>query len=113
MFIKKRGMKMRRRKEYSQIEKEFMDNIKMEYILFKSNMLLKSSREIYDSCSIIYFYECIYEYFQYNENVNNEFINLMHDRKNIIAELKDTYNEFEYLTVNTWDGIADIICCCM
>lgn len=104
---------MHKNNEYRQKEKKFMDNIRNEYSIFKSSMLLKEPREIYNSCNLIYFYECMYEYFQYNENVNSRFINLIYDTKNIISELKYIYDKMEYLTINTWSGIDNVINCYM
>ena len=40
---------MHKKKEYVYKKKEFMYNIESEYNLFKSNMLLKTPEEIYDS----------------------------------------------------------------
>ena len=104
---------MHKKKEYVYKKKEFMYNIESEYNLFKSNMLLKTPEEIYDSCNTIRFYECMYEYFQYNENINSQFISYMHCKKNTISELQHIYYKNEYLTVDTWDGIDDIINYCM
>lgn len=100
---------MRKVKDYLQIKQEFMYNIQSEYNLFKSTMLLKTPAEIYDSCNTIHFYECIYEYFQYNENIDREFIKHMYHRKNIISEIQRIYYKSEYLTIDTWEGIDEII----
>ena len=96
-------------KAYIKQEKEFMDSINKEYNAFKNSMLLKKPQEIYDSYGEIYFYECLYEYFQYNENIDSAFINIAHDTKNIIAKLKYIYESNEYLTIHTWNGINNII----
>ena len=100
---------MHKKKEYVYKKKEFMYNIESEYNLFKSNMLLKTPEEIYDSYNTISFYECIDEDFQYNENRDSQFISHMHCKKNIISELQRIYYKNEYLTVDTWDGIDDMI----
>lgn len=76
-------------------------------------MLLKKPQEIYNSYGEIYFYECLYEYFQYNENTDIRFIDAVYGTKNIIAELKYVCERKEYLTVHTWSGIDDIIDCYM
>lgn len=104
---------MHMERDYNKQEKRFMDSINKEYNAFKSSMLLKEPQEIYDSYGEIYFYECLYEYFQYNENIDSAFINIAHDTKNIIAKLKYVYEGNEHLTVHTWNGIDNIINCYM
>lgn len=100
---------MRKVKDYLQIKQEFMYNIQSEYNLFKSTMLLKTPEEIYDNCNTIRFYECIYEYFQYNENIDGEFIKHMYHKKNIISAMQHIYYKNEYLTIDTWEGIDEVI----
>lgn len=96
-------------KAYNKQEKQFINNINKEYNVFKNSILLKKPQEIYSSYGEIYFYECIYEYFQYNENIDSNFINIAYNTKNIIAKLKYLYESKDYLTIHTWSGIDDII----
>ncbi|MCI9080471.1 MAG: hypothetical protein HFH68_16450 [Lachnospiraceae bacterium] len=100
---------MSKEKDYNNHKKEFMENINKEYHTFRKSMLLKNPQEIYESYGEIYFYECLYEYFQYNENIDGSFIDLVHDTKNIISKLEYIYEDNEYLTVYTWNGIDNII----
>ncbi len=102
---------MHKEKDYNNRERKFMDSINKEYNAFKNSMLLKEPQEIYDSYGEIYFYECMYEYFQYNENTDSRFINIAYDTKNIIAKLKYIYESKEYFTINTWSGIDNIVDC--
>lgn len=104
---------MYRRQEYQEIKKQFIYKVEQEYNLFKYFMLSKLPYEIYDACSIIYFYECIHEYFQYNENINKQFILKTYKQDKIISVLKDIYNSYEYLYFNTWCDIDEIINCYM
>lgn len=92
---------MCKRNESLHIKREFIVNIESEYSCFKSSILLKTPEEIYDSCNIIRFYECVHEYFQYNKNPDSQFINHMYYNKNIIAELKRIYDKYEYLMIDT------------
>ena len=109
--FKRKGIKMHKEKDYNNRERKFMDSINKEYNAFKNSMLLKEPQEIYDSYGEIYFYECMYEYFQYNENTDSRFINIAYDTKNIIAKLKYIYESKEYFTINTWSGIDNIVDC--
>ena len=109
--FKRKGIKMHKEKDYNNREEKFMDSINKEYHAFKNSMLLKEPQEIYSSYGEIYFYECMYEYFQYNENIDSRFINTAYDVKNIIAKLKYIYESKEYFTVHTWSGIDNIIDC--
>lgn len=102
-------MEMHKEKNYNNHEKEFMDSINREYNDFKNSMLLKEPYEIYDSYGEIYFYECMYDYFQYNENTDSGFINIACNTKNIIAKLKYVYESKDCLTIHTWSGISNII----
>ena len=80
--FKRKGIKMHKEKDYNNHKRKFMDSINKEYHAFKNSMLLKKPQEIYDSYGEIYFYECMYEYFQYNENIDSRFINTAYDVKN-------------------------------
>ena len=84
-------------------------NVKIEYSVFKHKMLSSCSRIIYDSCSIIRFYECMHEYFEYNENISSKVIKLLEDKKDLIASLYQFYLKHEELEIGTWDHIDTLL----
>lgn len=98
-----------RRNEFSQKERELMKRVENEFQLFKYKMLSKSNIEIYDSCNVIRFYHCIYEYFMYAEDLKDEHLYgcLRHD--NVIAALYELYLKYEYLRCDRWEDIEDIL----
>lgn len=86
-----------RRKDHSEKEKELLKKVGMEYELFRCRMLLCPAWEVYNSCRVICFYECLYEYFQYSEKINRDFINASYEKDWVLAQLWDIYLENEYL----------------
>lgn len=85
------------------------NNIELEYSIFKFKMLSKTSHEIYDSCNIIRFYECVHEYLLYNENVSAEFMDHIKIRNNVLEELYEIYLKYESLRIDSWDEIDNLI----
>lgn len=98
-----------KRKDHSEKEKELLKKIKTEYELFRYRMLLCPAGEIYNSCRVICFYECLYEYFQYSEKINRDFINASYKKEWVLAQLWDIYLENEYLRADTWGEIEGIL----
>ena len=87
--------------EFSPKERELVKRIENEFLLFKYKMLSKSNIEIYDSCNIIRFYESIYEYFIYTEDLNKKYLNVCLTYENVISELYELYLKYESLECST------------
>lgn len=83
-------------------------NLETEHKLFYYRMLAATPREIYDNCSMIRFYECIYEYFIYKENIKEEYM-LIAKEDNIIEKLYDVYLKYEHLCCDSWSDIDSIL----
>ena len=66
---------MMRRGDMPDREIELMKRIETEHTIFKYRMLASPAAEVYENCNVIRFYECIYEFFQYAENIEKEYIN--------------------------------------
>ena len=98
-----------KRCEHSEKEKSLQRKIRNEHALFKYQMLSNPVRTVYDSCNKIRFYECMMEYFQYKEAINKEFINSSQNSVYPLAELYEIYLKYEYLHVDTWKGIEEIL----
>ena len=49
------------------------------------------SREIYDSCNAIRFYECMYEYFHYNEGMESKYKDKVAVEDGLLEELYAYY----------------------
>lgn len=85
------------------------NNVDKEYNQFKLEMLSKTPHEIYDNCKIILFYENIYEYCIYNETISEEYAKLIEERTGIINDLYHLYLKYEFLGINNWSEIDDLI----
>jgi len=83
--------------------------MEQEYSLFKFEMLSRTAREIYESCAKIYFYECLHEYFVYQEDVNPEFLREVSGRTGMYQELWELYQTYEHLEVGTWEQIESML----
>lgn len=98
-----------RRGDMSDREIELMKRIETEHTIFKYRMLASAAAEIYENCNVIRFYECIYEFFQYAENIEKEYTDacLMHE--NVIEALYRLYMKYEYLRYSRWEDIEEIL----
>ena len=63
---------MMRRGLFREKERELWKKIAKEHELFRYKMLASTAEAVYDACNRIWFYECIYEYFQYAENIEEK-----------------------------------------
>ena len=98
-----------KRGEFSQKEHELMKRIENEFELFKYKMLSKTNLEIYENCSKICFYCCIYEYFIYAEDFKAEHIQACLKSDNVIADLYAIYTKYEYLRYDRWEDINELL----
>ncbi len=98
-----------KRKDHSEKEKALLKKIKTEHSLFRCKMLLCPAEELYNSCRMICFYECLYEYFRYCEKINVDFIHASNKEEWILEQLWNLYLENEYLKADTWDEIESIL----
>ena len=83
--------------------------VEQEFELFRFKMLSKSREEIFESCNIIRFYSCMYEYFLYKEELEEEHINACLIYEDVIATLYYLYLKYEYLRYSRWEDIEDML----
>lgn len=86
-----------------------LSRLSQEHELFYYQMISKPPDEIYHSCGIIRFYDSVWEYFQYKENLDKEYVEACLDEDNILAVLYDLYLKYEHLNVGTWDEIEELL----
>ena len=98
-----------KRRDCTQKEQNLRRKIDTEYSLFKYKMLSASTREIYEKCKQIYFYECHYEYFQYCEEVTDSIFSVSVGKDHVLQELWEVYLKYEYLGVENWKGIEELL----
>lgn len=90
-------------------EIELMKRIETEHTIFKYRMLASLAVEIYDGCNIICFYECIYEYFQYAEDIDKKYIEACLRCEGIFDCLYQLYLKYEYLRYSLWNDIEELL----
>lgn len=82
---------------------------KDEFELFRYKTLSRSRKEIFEACSRIAFYSCIYEYFLYAEEISEKHIRACLNCGEIIASLYQIYLKYEYLQYSRWEDIEEIL----
>lgn len=83
--------------------------IRREYNRFQYQMLKKKKEEIMEKCEKIRFYECIKEFFQYNESISQEIFSFLSKQKDIIHSMWEIYLKHEQLSCGSWDQIEELI----
>lgn len=100
-----------RRNSYSTSLRKLRKRISREHEQFHKKMMGSSPRDIYDNCNIIRFYECINEYFMYNEDIAEEYVSTCLKEARIISRLYCLYIKYERLKVDTWADIDEMLEC--
>lgn len=98
-----------KRKDCNDSYQELRYRMEQEYHLFKYKMLSRTELEIYERCTEIYFYECLHEYFLYQEDIDKEFLDKASEMTNIYQELWNLYQKYEHLEISTWEQIEGIL----
>lgn len=86
-----------------------LDRLSVEHELFYYKMLSRPPKEIYESCSIIRFYDTVWEYFQYKEELEQEHIDACLKENGILQALYDIYLQKEHLRIDTWEDIEELL----
>jgi hypothetical protein len=85
-------------------------SVTAEYELFKYRTLSASRQEIFDRCNEIRFYCCVWEYFQYAEDIKEEYVYAcLKLRGHVIAVLYQLYLDTESLSYERWDDIIELL----
>lgn len=99
-----------RRRMCGELYRRLFRRIEQEHLIFQCEMLALSNRDIYNQCSRIQFYECIYEYFQYCDHIDPDMVKICLAYDNPIGKLWELYLENEHLKVGTWEDIEEMLC---
>lgn len=87
--------------------------LEREYCDFKVCMLKKSASDVYESCNTVRFYECLHEYFCYNEHIPMSFykkaVKLIYRDYSIMNILFELYIKYEELSLDSWTCISGLI----
>ncbi len=97
------------RRERPEREKKMLEKAMAEYNAFRCHMLSKPAGEIYDASRKICFFECIHEYFGYSREISREFLEAAVQGGEILEGLWETYQKYEYLGIDTWEQVEEIL----
>lgn len=100
-----------RKKDCTENIKQLTERVRDEYSLFYYSMMEKDKKEIFESCNKIKFYSCVYEYFEWKEDIDKKHVEAL---KNIIHPLEvlwQYYLDHEYIRASTWDDIDGLLSC--
>ena len=86
-----------------------LDRLTQEHDLFYYKMLSSPPKVIYESCGKIRFYDSVYEYFQYKEELDPEYVEACLKETHILEGLYNLYLKHENLRVATWDDIEEML----
>lgn len=100
---------LNRREEYTDTMRKLLNDITMEVELFRSKMLAKDVKTVYDNSKEIIFYESVFEYFLYSENISKDVIKTCWTDSWLMENLWKLYLKEEFLTVATWEGIEELL----
>lgn len=101
--------KIKRRSDCPDKEQSVITKAEKEYWMFRYKMLSQKPRKIYKHFRKIYFYESLAEYISYQEQMDGGFILAAYGRENLLADLWKLYQQCEYFTVVSWDGIEELL----
>ncbi len=100
-----------RNSTYSSQLRHLRKKVLREHNQYRKRMMFSTPKEIYDNCNEIQFYECVSEYFRYNEHINPEYLSACNMYPHVIKHLHNLYLKYENLQVNTWEGIDELLNC--
>lgn len=84
--------------------------VEKEYGRFKKKMVYKSSREeVWEACAKIHFYLCMKEYFELNDRIPEEYLELAQAEPELIEKAWRTYLADERLEYRTWTEIDRLL----
>jgi len=98
-----------KRGQFSDKETRLVRKVENEFELFRYKMLSKSRKKIFEGCSKIRFYSCVYKYFIYAEDIAEPHINACLKCGDIIAELYSLYLKWEHLRCSRWEDIEELL----
>lgn len=83
-----------------------------EFYRFRCSVLRYDSNEqIWDSCHRIYFCSCVKEYFEYNRNIPDAYLNLVMAEPEFLNSMWNCYLKEESLAFARWEDIEVILEC--
>ncbi len=90
-------------------EEELIRRIEVEHELFYYRTISEPSKVVYENSAKIKFFECIYEYFLYCENIKADYIEACLLEEQILPALYDVYLQHEELRADTWEEIEKLL----
>ena len=88
---------------------KFLKIIEKEYRQYRQKILAMSPEEIWEKCSEIYFYSCLYEYFMYNEAIPYVVAKKLEHCRDVLHGCWQRYLGDEELSILSWEDIDQLI----
>ena len=88
---------------------DLMERLNTEHDLFYYMTLAKTPKEVYEDFGRIRFYECVYEYFRYKENIKADYISACLREEYIFSSLYELYLKYEHLNVGSWEQVEELL----
>lgn len=101
---------LNRREEYTDTMRKLLNDITMEVELFRSKMLAKDVNTVYDNSKEIIFYESVFEYFLYSENISKDVIKTCWTDSWLMENLWKLYLKEEFLKSEEYMTVLEGIC---
>lgn len=100
---------MMKRELHTDSVNTLLDRLSQEHELFYFQMISRTPKEVYENCGIIRFYDSLWEYFQYKENLDKEHVNACLKESRILPALYNLYLKYEHFKIGTWDEIEELL----
>ncbi len=100
---------MLRRGMFSDRQRCLVRKVEREHGEFRSGMLSLSPEEVYCHCGEIRFYECVFEFFCFCEDLEAEWLEACLVERDVIAALWGIYNKYEYLRADSWEDVKEML----
>lgn len=88
---------------------ELQEKIISEFEEFKRNILKQRAEEIWDGCCKIWFYNSLFEYFNYNEKIPYVVMEKLKEYSSILARCWELYLKKEELSILSWADIDNLL----
>lgn len=83
--------------------------VRRDFSRFRASMYRKPQPEVWEASGRIHFYCCVFEYFQYNDQIPMKYYALLSSCRRPIYSLWETYLRYEHLSYLTWEDIDGVI----
>ena len=92
------------------IRRKAQCRVEKEYVRFKRKLIYQSTKEeIWKACGKIHFFECMKEYFELNECIPREYLELAAAEPGLVERAWRLYLREEQLEYRTWVEMDELL----